>query len=73
MTTGFKTIEKKYGVKVVSEGHHYDIYACKSIETFKMYSADGCCWEKGLSRKGVKAECERWAEHLIAIKNNTAV
>lgn len=70
--TGFKTIEKKYGVKVVSEGHHYN--GVKSVETFKMYSADGCCWEKGLSRKGVKAECERWADHLITIKNNqTAV
>ena len=39
--TGFKTIEKKYGVKVVSEGHHYN--GVKSVETFKMYSADGCC------------------------------
>ena len=70
MTTGFKTIEKKYGVKVRSEGYHYNIYAGKMVETFKLYSADGCCWEKGLSRKGVKAECERWANDLIAIKNN---
>lgn len=70
MTTGFKTIEKKYGVKVVSEGYHYNMYLGKSVETFKMYSADGCCWEKGLSRKGVKAECEKWSKELISIKNN---
>lgn len=70
MTTGFKTIEKKYGVKVVSEGHWFNDYTGKFVETFKMYSADGCCWEKGLSRKGVKAECEKWSKELLKIKNN---
>ena len=68
MATGFKTIEKKYGVKVVSEGYHYSMAQGKSIETFKMYSADGCCWDKGLSRKGVKKECEEWADGLLEIK-----
>ena len=68
MTTGFKTIEKKYGVKVVSEGTWYNPYTGRSVETFKMYSADGCCWEKGLKRKDVKAECEAWADALLSIK-----
>lgn len=68
MTKGFKTIEKKYGVKVVSEGSWYNERTGRMVETFKMYSADGCCWEKGLSRKGVKAECERWADALLSIK-----
>lgn len=69
MTTGFKTIEKKYGVKVVSEGYSFNWAGNRAVETFKIYSADGCCWEKGLSRKNVKAECERWANELLAIKN----
>ena len=68
MTRGFKTLEKKYGVKVVSEGYHYSIYRGKMVETFKMYSADGCCWEKGMSRGRVKAECEEWARHLFEVK-----
>ncbi len=70
MTNGFKTIEKKYGVTVVSEGFWFNEYYGKMVETFKMYSADGCTWAKGLSRKGVKAECEKWAEALLSIKAN---
>lgn len=69
--TGFKAIERKYGVKVMSEGHHWNPMTGRSVETFKMYSADGCCWEKGLSRKGVKAECEEFAKSLLAIKANS--
>ena len=57
---GFKTLERKYGIKVVSEGEYYNPLTGKSKETFKIFTADGCCWEKGLSRKGVKRECEQW-------------
>lgn len=65
---GFKTLEKKYGVKVVSEGKHYNPLTGKWIETFKMYSADKCCWNKGMSRKDVKLECEKWSKQLLSIK-----
>ena len=65
---GFETIEKKYGITVVSEGFHWNDFAGKRIETYKIYSADGCPWEKGLSKKGVKAECEAWSESLLKIK-----
>lgn len=67
---GFKTLCQKYGIIIVSEGYHYNPCKGKSIETFRLYSADGCCWEKGLSRKDVKAECEEWAESLLKIKAN---
>ena len=70
MTYGFKTIEKKYGVKVLSEGHTFFPYSDRCVETFAMYDSEGCCWAKGLSRKGVKAECERWAKELLTIKNH---
>jgi len=66
---GFKMLEKKYGITVVSEGFHWNDFFRKRIETFKMYSADGCPWEKGLSRKGVKMECEKWANTLLDIKS----
>ena len=70
MTKGFKELENKYGIKVVSEGYYYYPQLGRSVESFKIYSADGCCWEKGLSRKGVKAECEEWAGHLLKIRAN---
>lgn len=68
MTNGFKTLENRYGIKVVSEGHHYNWMKGKSVETFAIYTTDGCCWEKGLSRKGVKEECETWGKELLKIK-----
>ena len=64
---GFKTIERKYGVSVVSEGYHWN--GNRMIETFMMLTKDGCCWEKGMSRKRVKAECEEWSRELLAIRN----
>ena len=67
---GFKTLEKKYGITVISEGFHWNDFLGKRIETFRMYSADGCPWEKGLNKKGVRLECERWAKQLLVIKEN---
>ena len=67
---GFKGLENKYGITVVSEGHHYNPMTGASKETFKIFTADGCCWEKGLSRKGVKRECEEWSKSLLEIKEN---
>lgn len=67
---GFKGLEKKFGIKVVSEGVHYNELTGRTSETFKIFSADNCKWENGLSRKGVKAECEKWSEKLLAIKAN---
>lgn len=67
---GFKGVETKYGIKVVSEGTYWSPLKGRSIETFKIITADGCCWEKGLSRKGVKAECERWAKDILSIKKS---
>ena len=66
---GFKGVESKYGVTVRSEGFHMN-RSGKRVETFKLYSADGCLWQNGLSRKGVKAECEEWAKQLLSIKSN---
>ena len=64
----FKTIEKKYGIEVFSEGAHWNPLKGRFFTTYKIYSADGCCWEKGLSREGVKREVETWGDALIQIK-----
>lgn len=65
--TGFKTLEKKFGIKVVDDSI-WNPWKGKYIKAYKMYTADGCCWEKGLSREGVKRECQEWAEALLEIK-----
>ena len=66
---GFKGLELKYGIEVVSEGEYYNPLNGKWTETFKIYTADGCCWEKGLSRAGVKRECEEWADDILRIRD----
>lgn len=56
-----KQLEEKYGVKIVEEGYWH--------EGYRMYSADGCPWEKGLPTiKACENECKEWEEELLAIK-----
>lgn len=63
-------LQKKYGIRIVSEGHHFTTYGCRQVETFKVYSADGCCWDKGLTRKGLQEMCKADADALLGIKKN---
>ena len=67
---GFKTLEKKYGITVTEE-KWWNPLTNTRMTTYNIYTADDCPWAKGLTRKGVKEECERWAEELLAIKNNS--
>lgn len=60
------TLEKIYGVKIVKDWNN------GTKQFYKMYTADGCQWENGLTLRGLNEECERWGEKLIAIKNNVA-
>lgn len=73
MTKGFKTLEKKYGIAVRSEGQWYAPRKGKMIETFKIFTADGCQWENGLSRDGVKKECETYGEEFKKIAKKAKV
>ena len=66
---GFKTLEKKYGITVTEE-RWWNPLTNRMMKTYNIYSADGCPWEKGLTREGVKKECEQWAKSLISIKKS---
>ena len=65
---GFKGLEKKYGIKVCDDSYYNPLG--RLVKRYKMYAADGCSWENGLTRDGVKKECERWADALISIKKD---
>ena len=66
---GFIRLEKKYGIKVVREDIYNPLTGRANIR-YKMYSADGCLWENGLTKEGVKKECETYSDALIKIKNS---
>lgn len=57
-------LEKKYGIKVVEDF----VSAISGKQLYKMYSADGCHWESGLSLKGLREECAEWEKELLEIK-----
>jgi hypothetical protein len=57
-------LEKKYGIKVEKDF----VSAISGKQLYKMYSADGCHWESGLSLKGLREECEEWGKLLLEIK-----
>lgn len=63
-----KQLEEKYGVRIVSEDYWHPLKG-KFVKSYKMYSADGCSWEKGLGTiKACETECKEWEEHLLSIK-----
>lgn len=65
---GFVRLEKKYGIKVFDDSY-YNWLTGRFVRRYRMYTADGCSWDKGLTKDGVKFECERWGDEFIAIKN----
>lgn len=65
-----KRLEEKYGVRIMSEDYWHPLKG-KFIKSYKMYSADGCPWEKGLPTiKACENECKEWEEELLTIKED---
>lgn len=65
--TVIERLEKKYGIKVVDDSF-FDPLSGRYVKRYKMYSADGCPWENGLTIKGLQAECREWGKALLEIK-----
>lgn len=63
-----KQLEKTYGITIADDSF-YNPLKGRFVKAYKIYSADGCVWEKGLrSLAAIKAECETWKEQLLKIK-----
>jgi len=67
---GIKRLEDKYGIKVVDDSF-YNPLTKKWYKLYKMYSADGCPWENGMTYNELQAECKKNAKALLEIKENT--
>ena len=62
-----KQLEQKYSIRIADDSYVNPISG-RFVRAYKIYSADGCCWEKGLRNlKAVKAECEQWKNAFAAI------
>ncbi len=65
-----KSLEKRYGVTIADDSY-WNPLSGKYVKQYKMYSADGCLWENGLTTiKAVEEECRRYGDHLLHIKKN---
>ena len=62
----FTRLEAKYGIKIRHD--FVGIRKGKVINYYKIFTADGCSWENGLTYKGILMECKRWAKELLIIK-----
>lgn len=67
--TIIKRLEKKYEVKIMDDSFYHPLTG-KYHKRYKVYSADGCLWENGLTLKGLRAECKTWNDALLKIKEN---
>lgn len=61
-------LENKYGIMIYADDY-YNPMSGKFVKRYRMQSADGCCWEKGLSYRQLFEECRRWGKQLLSIKN----
>jgi hypothetical protein len=63
-----KQLEKTYGITIADDSFVNPMNG-RYVKAYKMYSADGCVWEKGLrTLAAIKEECETWKEQLLNIK-----
>ena len=56
-----KQMERKYNITIVDDSF-YSPLSNKLVKQYKIYTADGCLWENGLSFRGLQAECREFGE-----------
>ena len=64
-------LEKRYGIYIEDDSYFHPL-GNRFVKQYRMYSADGCQWENGLSNlKAVEAECKKYEMELLSIKKTT--
>ena len=61
-----KRMEQKYGIRIRDDSF-YNPRTGKTQKRYKIYTADGCPWENGLTFRGLQAECREFGETFKGI------
>lgn len=69
MSTAVRKMEIKYGINIVDDSF-FDPWTNKYNKRYKIYTADGCSWENGLTFRGLQAECKKYGDAFIEIAEN---
>ena len=62
--------EKKYGI-YIEDDSYYHILRDEYLKLYKIYTADGCKWENGMTYKGLLKEIRENKETFLEIKRIT--
>lgn len=65
-----KSYENKYGITVTNDSFTNPLTG-KYQKRYKIYTADGCLWENGLTYRGLQQEIKASANIFLQIKANT--
>lgn len=60
-------LEQKYGIKVRDDSF-WNPVSQRYVKRYRIYTADGCPWENGLSYRGLFKECRECGESMLSIK-----
>ena len=67
--SGIEMMEQKYGIKIRDDSFWHPLKQ-KFLKRYKIFTADGCQWENGLSYRGLQKECRQWGATFKAIASN---
>lgn len=59
-------MEEKYGIRIVDDSFVHPLTG-RFYKRYKIYTADGCPWENGLSFRGLQAECRQHGNTFLKI------
>ncbi len=65
-----KRLEEKYLIHVTDDSF-YNPLTRKVCKRYRIYTADGCQWENGLTFKGLQAECKKYGETFKTIASKS--
>ena len=67
-----KKMEEKYMIRIRDDSFYHPLTG-KYHKLYKIYTADGCLWENGLSFRGLQKECREYGDKFKEIGKRTWV
>ena len=64
-------MEKKYGISIRDDSFINPLTG-NEYKRYKIYTADGCLWENGLSFRGLQAECRQYGDKFKEIERKVS-
>lgn len=57
----YPKMEEKYQIRIEDDSFYHPLTG-RFYKRYRIYTADGCQWENGLSFRGLQAECKKYGE-----------